>query len=121
MSNNHDKFIQACHYDDMGKPYWKARELHKLFDYTKWRNFNKRIDKAKNDIYFPHGAKKNFVEIKTMRIIGKNNCRMIKDYKLTYDACCVLAEIADVNKPGVQEAKTFFVKGQQPRFAEEKD
>ena len=39
-------FESIKHIDENGVEYWKARELMKVLQYSKWQNFKKIIDKA---------------------------------------------------------------------------
>ena len=48
--NKNSKFItfeEIKHIDDFGVEFWYARELMKVLQYTKWQNFKKIIEKAK--------------------------------------------------------------------------
>lgn len=44
---NNNLFESIKHIDEDGKEYWFARELMVVLEYTKWENFEKIIDKAK--------------------------------------------------------------------------
>jgi len=51
MSNieqyNNDIFEKIKNINEYGQEFWYARELAKILEYTKWGNFKKVIDKAK--------------------------------------------------------------------------
>lgn len=42
-----ETFESIKHIDEPGAEYWYARELQKILEYNKWKNFEKVIRKAK--------------------------------------------------------------------------
>lgn len=71
---------------------WSARELQAIFGYTKWENFSKVVDKAKNactnsGIEVSH----HFPDIRKMIDLGKGAQREIADVALTRYACYLVA------------------------------
>ncbi len=88
---------------------WSARELQEIFNYTKWDNFIKVIEKAKvaceksgiiiND---------HFADVGKMVIVGSDAKRKISDIALTRYACYLVAQNADSSKSSVAFAQTYF-------------
>lgn len=76
------KFENASYKDENGSQYWYARELQKLLEYTKWENFIKAIDKAKNACQASGFLVENhFPDVGKMVTVGSNTEREIKDIK----------------------------------------
>ena len=44
-----NKTFEEPAYEQDGVEYWLARELQKLFEYTKWRNFYNAVGKTKEN------------------------------------------------------------------------
>lgn len=88
---------------------WSARELQAIFGYTKWENFSKVVDKAKNactnsGIEVSH----HFPDIRKMIDLGKGAQREIADVALTRYACYLVAQNGDPGKTEVAFAQTYF-------------
>ena len=47
VENNNKTFENIKHIDEFGTEFWYARELMKVLQYSKWQNFKKIIEKAK--------------------------------------------------------------------------
>ena len=60
----------ACEYE--GIECWSARELQKLLDYSKWENFSKVIEKAKESCKNAHiSVVDHFPDVRKVIEIGK--------------------------------------------------
>jgi DNA-damage-inducible protein D len=88
---------------------WSARELQELLGYTKWENFEKVIQKAKDacrnageeiDYHFP--------DIRKMIIKGKGAKDEIVDILLTRYACYLIAQNGDSRKEEIAFAQNYF-------------
>ena len=88
---------------------WSARELQQLLGYSKWENFEKVIQKAKD-------ACKNageeviyhFPDIRKMIAIGKGAEKEIDDIALTRYACYLIAQNGDSRKQEIAFAQNYF-------------
>lgn len=86
-----------------------ARELQHLLGYSKWENFEKVIQKAKE-------ACKNagveiedhFPDIRKMVAIGSEAERLIDDIALTRYSCYLVAQNGDSRKPEITFAQNYF-------------
>jgi DNA-damage-inducible protein D len=81
---------------------WSARELQDLLGYSKWENFEKVIQKAKDacknageevDYHFP--------DVRKMIVLSKGAEKEIDDILLTRYACYLIAQNGDSRKEGV--------------------
>lgn len=88
---------------------WSARELQSLLGYSKWENFEKVIQKAKD-------ACKNageeivyhFPDVRKMVAIGSGAEKGIDDILLTRYACYLIAQNGDTRKSEIAFAQTYF-------------
>ena len=77
------KFENAC-YSFNGVECWSARELQEILGYTKWENFLKVIDKAKQACKNTNGnIPDHFPDIRKMIGLAKGAEREIADFALT--------------------------------------
>lgn len=88
---------------------WSARELQELLGYSKWENFEKVIQKAKDacrnageeiDYHFP--------DVRKMIIKGKGAKDEIDDILLTRYACYLIAQNGDSRKEEIAFAQNYF-------------
>ena len=102
------QFETACHIYK-GLECWSARELQEIFNYTKWDNFLKVIEKAKAACENA-GSKvsDNFADVGKMAGLGSNAQREIEDIALTRYACYLVAQNGDSNKSEIAFAQTYF-------------
>jgi DNA-damage-inducible protein D len=102
------KFEQAC-YEYQGVECWSARELQEILGYTKWSNFQKVIEKAK-DACNNAGIEvsDHFADIGKMVELGSGSQREVEDVALTRYACYLVAQNGDAAKPEIAFAQTYF-------------
>lgn len=88
---------------------WSARELQELLGYSKWENFEKVIQKAKDacknageeiDYHFP--------DVRKMITKGKGAKDEIDDILLTRYACYLIAQNGDSRKQEIAFAQNYF-------------
>lgn len=88
---------------------WSARELQRLLGYSKWENFSKVIEKAKESC--SNAGQKvsdHFPDVRKMVAIGSGAEKPIDDSLLTRYACFLIAQNGDSRKPEIAYALTFF-------------
>lgn len=88
---------------------WSARELQDLLGYSKWENFEKVIQKAK-DACKNAGEKVvyHFPDIRKMITKGKGAQDEINDILLTRYACYLIAQNGDSRKQQIAFAQNYF-------------
>ena len=78
--NNNKLFEDIKHYNEFDMEFWYARELQEVLEYSKWDNFQKVINKAKESC---ENSKNNvldhFAEVGKMVELGSGAEREIKD------------------------------------------
>jgi DNA-damage-inducible protein D len=88
---------------------WSARELQQLLGYSKWENFEKVIQKAKDACKNAGGEVENhFPDVRKMVEIGSDTERQINDIALTRYACYLIAQNGDSRKPEIAFAQNYF-------------
>ena len=110
--NKNSQFItfeEIKHIDDFGVEFWYARELMKVLQYTKWQNFEKIIEKAKETCKNSGiNVIEHFTDVSKLSKRANNADVMIKDYKLTRYACYIIAQNGDSRKKVIALAQTYF-------------
>ena len=102
-------FESIKHTDENGVEFWYARELMITLEYSKWENFIKVINKAKqscknsNISVFEH-----FPDIRKTLQMPNNAEKIIDDYRLTRYACYLIAQNGDSRKKTIALAQTYF-------------
>jgi DNA-damage-inducible protein D len=88
---------------------WSARELQNLLGYSKWENFEKVIQKAKDACRNAGELNENhFPDIKKMVEIGSKTERPVDDIALTRYACYLIAQNGDSRKEEIAFAQNYF-------------
>ena len=97
----------ASEYD--GVECWSARELQSLLGYSKWENFEKVIQKAKDACRNAGELIENhFPDVRKMVEIGSNTERPVDDNALTRYACYLIAQNGDSKKEEIAFAQNYF-------------
>ena len=88
---------------------WSARELQSLLGYSKWENFTKVIDKAKEAC--ENAGEKvvyHFPDVRKVIEAGKGAHHEIDDILLTRYACYLIAQNGDSRKEQIAFAQNYF-------------
>ena len=109
LTVNEAIFDSIKHTDENGKEYWYARELMPLLEYSKWQNFNKVINAAKDACKLSDfSILEHFTEVSKPIIGGKGNKQNVVDYKLSRYACYLIAQNGDSRKSAIALAQSYF-------------
>lgn len=101
--------FEAAASDLEGVECWSARELQGLLGYSKWENFEKVIQKAKDACSNAGEIIENhFPDIRKMVEIGSKTERAIDDMALTRYACYLIAQNGDSKKEEIAFAQNYF-------------
>jgi len=104
----HKNFEDYAHQID-GEEFWFARDLMGLLGYTKWENFAKVIDKAKQSCYTAgHSVADHFPDVRKTIPMPKGAEKEIDDVMLTRYACYLIAQNGDPRKVEIAFAQTYF-------------
>ena len=101
-------FESIKHLDENGIEFWYARELMTMLEYSKWGNFVKVIDKAKESCKNSNiNILDHFADVGKMVKAGDADKR-IDEIKLTRYACYLIAQNGDSRKKAIATAQTYF-------------
>ena len=88
---------------------WSARELQKLLGYSKWENFEKVIERAKDACSnVGEEISDHFPDIRKVIEAGKGAQHIIDDIALTRYACYLIAQNGDSRKEEIAFAQNYF-------------
>lgn len=88
---------------------WSARELQPLLGYSKWENFVKVLDKAKEACKNAgEEISDHFPDIRKVIEAGKGAQHMVDDVALTRYACYLVAQNGDSRKEEIAFAQNYF-------------
>ena len=103
-----EQFEQAASvYEDI--ECWSARGLMPLLGYSKWENFSKVLDKAKESCENSgQNTSDHFPDVRKMVKIGSGAEKEVDDILLTRYACYLTAQNGDTRKEQIAFAQTYF-------------
>jgi hypothetical protein len=99
-------FDSIQHFDDKGVEFWKARELMKVLGYKTWQKFEDAIDRAVLSCENSGGLKASHFSFLPGSV--KSLGRSADDWKLSKNACRLIAMNGDPRKIEIASAQTYF-------------
>jgi DNA-damage-inducible protein D len=102
------KFEQAA-YEYQNVECWSARELQTLLGYSKWENFTKVIDKAKEACKNAgETVAEHFPDVRKTIPMPNSASKEIDEIILTRYACYLIAQNGDTRKEEIAFAQNYF-------------
>jgi DNA-damage-inducible protein D len=103
-----DQF-EAAAAEYQGIECWSARELQFLLGYSKWENFYKVIEKAKESAENAgERIPDHFPDVRKVIEAGKGAQHEVDDILLTRYACYLIAQNGDSRKEQISFAQTYI-------------
>lgn len=103
------RHFEAAAAEYEGVECWSARELQALLGYSKWENFSKVIDKAKDSCTNAgESVSDHFPDVRKVIEAGKGAQHVIDDILLTRYACYLVAQNGDSRKVEIAFAQNYF-------------
>ena len=100
-------FEELKRINEYNSEFWYARDIQKTLEYTKWSNFLKVIEKAKESCQNSNiGIDDNFCEIARTIEIGNNAIREIDDIMLSRYAYYLIVMNGDPRKEVIALGQT---------------
>lgn len=107
--NSRKTFEDIKHVNENGSEFWYARELMIILEYSKWENFEKVINKAKETCENSGiTVVDHFPDVRKTIKMPKGAEKTILDYKLSRYACYLIAQNGDSRKKVIALAQTYF-------------
>jgi hypothetical protein len=104
-----DAFEACAQKDDDGNEFWFARDLQRLFDYSKWENFDRVMKQAMVACdNSGHEVSSHWLPDVRKSISGRGREAETLDYRMSRYACYLTAQNADARKRPVAFAQTYF-------------
>ncbi len=101
--------FEKASFDYQGVECWSAREMQTLLGYSKWENFTKVIERAKESCKNSgQNVSNHFPDIRKVIEAGKGAKHEIDDILLSRYACYLVAQNGDSRKEQIAFAQTYF-------------
>ncbi len=101
--------FEAAASEYQGVECWSAREIQSLLGYSKWENFYKVVEKAKESAENAgERVVDHFPDVRKMVSIGSGAEKEIDDILLTRYACYLIAQNGDSRKEQIAFAQNYF-------------
>jgi len=113
-------FDEIKHFTEEESEFWYARELQVVLEYTKWDNFKKVIEKAKEACRNSKiNVSDHFADVGKMVKLGLGAEREIDDIILSRYACYLIVQNGDPRKEVIALGQTYFAVKTREREIEE--
>lgn len=103
-------FDSLKHIDENGKEYWDSRELSKAMGYSRHRNFESAIERAKQQMEsIGRNPDEHMAQVRHPLTGGNGAVQMVNSYRLDKAAAYNVAMNADPSKTEVAFAQEYFL------------